>query len=242
MANALTPFLHPTGGFGKAAYDRAIAGGLTPSQIKALLPGSGATVVGPQVQALLDQISVEPSSSSSYQQQITDLAKSYEDRFSTASKNYEAQLASMRSSNAALEGKLGSLQTELGQATAARDAASKQVATLQDQYNAEREIAINSQLSAVRSGSTVGGTGGFGSGNVNAGRPAYQGSGDADNLLSDYKKKIISSGANSNGQTSVVPMIQWGGGSGNSGSSSGGNGRPAVTRAALDSYYARRFG
>lgn len=61
MANALTPFLHPTGGFGKAAYDRAIAGGLTPVEIQALLPGSGVLAIGPQARALLDQINAEPA-------------------------------------------------------------------------------------------------------------------------------------------------------------------------------------
>jgi hypothetical protein len=52
--NALTPFLNPiTGGFGQAAYDRAIAGGLSPAQISDLLPTSGATAVGEVVQETL---------------------------------------------------------------------------------------------------------------------------------------------------------------------------------------------
>lgn len=235
--NALTPYLNPqTGGFGQSAYDRAVAGGLTPSQINQLLPSSGATAVGDIAKATLSRAASQPAPSSSYQSQVDNLTKDYEDRLASTTKNYESQLASMRDSGGALQSQLGSLQSQLITANAARDEAKKQTETLQQQYNTEREIAIDSQLRGVRSGSTTGGTGGMVDGNVVAGRPAYQQSSESDSLLTDYKKRIISSSANSTSQVSVVPQIQRGSRGGATERSA-----PGVDRAALSSYYSRRF-
>lgn len=192
---------------------------------------SAAPAPAPSSQASPDQ-----SSTADYQNQIAQLTKSYDDKLASTVKTYDSQIASMKDSNTALQGQLGSLQTQLTTANAARDEAKKQADTLLQQYNSEREIAINSQLRGVRSGTTVGGTGGFDEGSTAAGRPAYQSSSDADSLLTDYKKRIISGTATSTSQVSVVPQMQQ--------SSSGGGGggsAPAASRAALGSYYARRF-
>lgn len=193
---------------------------------------SAAPAPAPSSQASPDQ-----SSTADYQNQIAQLTKSYDDKLASTIKTYDSQIASMKDSNTALQGQLGSLQTQLTTANAARDEAKKQADTLLQQYNSEREIAINSQLRGVRSGTTVGGTGGFDEGSTAAGRPAYQSSSDADSLLTDYKKRIISGTATSTSQVSVVPQMQQS----SSGGGGGGGSAPAASRAALGSYYARRF-
>lgn len=59
--NELTQFLNPeTGGFGQGSYTRALAAGYSPTQIRQLVGGSGATAIGPVAQGLLSYGASDP--------------------------------------------------------------------------------------------------------------------------------------------------------------------------------------
>lgn len=235
-------------GFGMQDVALLRSEGRTDAEIKdylttnrAAFGGSGLNV-GPEVRRIFDLDSSYASTASNTPapSAATATAESYQQQLESTTRNYESQLESMRSQTGQLQSQLGSLQTQLISANASRNEAQQKQKATEDQYNQEREIAMGSQLQRLRAGLSVGGTGGIGEGSVTAGRPTYRSSSASEDLLTDYKKRIISSGADSTSQVSVVPQMRSQGGGDGGGGRQRGSSQP-TNRAALSSYYSRRF-
>lgn len=254
MANALTPFLNQeTGGFGLGFYNNARAAGFTPTQIAALLPGSGAKAMGElaqrQLQQDLAQVETRASAASNYESELNNYKSrisDYERRFG----DYERQVGELRTSvdtyrnqfdqaKLSYEKTLGERDTTLKQKES--DLLKAQAEAQEAQADAERyrDLSINSQLRDLRSGVGVSSAPQSGERpSLSSGVKRPQSGGER--TLVDVRSRMDATDSVLNRKKPVVEIIDGPQGPVRPGSSDGASSGGASGGAA--GYYARRFG
>jgi hypothetical protein len=189
MSNPLSQFANPnTGGFGGAAIARAKSAGFSDADIRALIPGSGITGLGPQAATALGLgdgsgvLSGEKLYASAFQASIRDyqgaLGRSLEEYKKESEQRFEEEYRTRFETDfmqraGDLQNQAMTLQSQLSTAEKERADAKAKADELEAQQKAEREMAVSEQLSSLRSGSTASGSAGSGLGSLTSGRSSY---------------------------------------------------------------------
>ena len=149
-------------GFGQGAYQRAIAAGMTPAQIKQQLESSG---LAPGAWVVQQLAKVNPTGTAAqYQNSFSSASSSYDkgksyvaelqkltDEFNTKSKGYEDRIFQFQS-------QIANSRSYVDTTTKERDDWKMQYEQLKEQNSRERAAQEDDQLGRLRTGSTIGGS------------------------------------------------------------------------------------